>query len=258
MSEIPKADGESIQTGTEETLPREVVREKREYYIALGKEVLTNRSREMFIDFDVEGDGPAGFGSVLSIGAVAPTGETFYVEIKPQTDIYLPEARKFCDNLGLTRDYLEDKGVSVEEAGRLFKQWVDKLKEEYGKPAVAAAFNAGYDWAHIDLAFANASVAHPDDFPTREGVSQPQHNPFGVAPFDTKSLAMALPRGDQESLVWSWRDTSKNRLPEVVTPDMEFTHNALEDAIYQQQQHFAMVGMIVDARERLLSEFEDQ
>lgn len=218
--------------------------ELREFYMELGREILTNRANEQFIDFDVEGDGPAGFGSLLSIGAVAPTGETFYVELKPQTETFLPAPHQFCEDHGLSRERLEQEGVSIEEAGRQFKQWVDSLKARYKKPAVATAFNAGYDWAHIDLAFARASVTFPDSFPTNPKYNQPHHNPFGVAPADTKSLALALPRESQDSVNWNWRDTSKNRLPEVVSPDEEFTHNALEDALYQQKQHFAMVGLL--------------
>lgn len=227
----------------------EAIRKQREFYVELGREIIVNRSKEIFIDFDVEGDGPAGYGSLASIGAVAPTGERFYVEVRPQTTESLLGPREFCDGLGLTHEYLEANGVSIEEAGRRFKQWVDELKQKYKKPAVAVAFNAGYDWAHIDLAFARASVVFPGDFPRKEGAKQPQHNPFGVAPFDTKSLAMALPRPHQEGLTWSWRETAKNNLPEEVSPDLEFTHNALEDSIYQQQQHFAMVGMLSQGKD---------
>lgn len=222
----------------------EKLRADREFYTELGREILTNRSPQMFIDFDVEGDGPAGFGSVCSIGAVAPTSETFYIEIQPQTMNSLTGPREFCDKLGLTREYLEQNGVSVDEAGRQFKRWVDELKHKYDKPAVAVAFNAGYDWAHIDLVFAKAANRFPDDFPSRPGSSQPSHNPFGIAPFDTKSLSMALPREDRLGINWNWSDTSKNHLPVTVNPETEFTHNALDDAIYQQKQHFAMVGLL--------------
>ena len=222
---------------------RERTAEVREFYTELGREILINRAPEMFVDFDVEGDGPAGFGSLCSIGAVAPTGETFYAELKPQTDRYSPGARAFCDKLGLTREYLEDNGVSVEDAGRAFKQWVDALKQKYdNKQAVATAFNAGYDWAHIDLAFAIAAEVYPADFPTNPRILSPQHNPFGVSPADTKSLGLPLPREGQDGVVWSWKVTSKTNLPDTVSPDLVFTHNALDDAKYQQLQHFAMVG----------------
>lgn len=216
----------------------------REFYTELGREILVNRSPEMFIDFDVEGDGPAGFGSLCSIGAVAPTGETFYVEIKPQTERFSPGARAFCDKLGLTRDYLIEHGVSVEEAGLRFNTWTKSLKEKYRKPAVATAFNAGYDWAHIDLALAVAAEEFPDEFPSNPKILSPQHNPFGIAPADTKSLALALPREGQDGIAWSWKMTSKSNLPDTVNPDMPFTHNALDDAKYQQLQHFAMVGLL--------------
>lgn len=229
----------------------EAVRDRREFYTELGKEILINSS-EIFVDFDVEGDGPAGFGNLCSIGAVAPTGEEFYVVIKPQGEACLPEPRKFCDSLGLTREYLEEHGVIIEEAGRMFMQWADSLKRQYNKPAVAAAFNAGYDWAHIDLAFAKAAAMFPEDFPANSNSAQPQHNPFGIAPMDTKSLALALPRDDVDGVSWSWRATSKNKLPLTVNPETEFTHNALDDAKYQQKQHFAMVGLLCAGKDQEL------
>lgn len=234
---------------------REVeTRELREFYTELGREILIQQSPEMFIDFDVEGDGPAGFGSLCSIGAIAPTGEEFYVEIKPQTERYSPGARAFCDKLGLTREYLDEHGVSIQEAALMFKRWVDSLKTEYKKPAVATAFNAGYDWAHIDLAFALGEVAYPDDFPSNPKIMSPQHNPFGVSPADTKSLALALPRIDGDGIEWSWQSTKKTNLPDTVNPDMPFTHNALDDAKYQQLQHFAMVGVLNADKDPALDE----
>ena len=63
-------------------------------------------------------------------------------------------------------------------------------------------------------------------------------NPFGVAGYCVKSLAMAL--GE----IYDWRETGKSKLPLEIVPDGEFTHNALEDAIYQQSLHFAMVGKL--------------
>lgn len=223
-------------------------RQLREYCCELGREILVQHSREMFIDFDVEGDGPAGLGSVLAIGAVAPTGETFYVEIQRQTRSSLPGPREFCDKLGLTDEYLIDHGVPAIEAAVRFRKWVNDLKHKYRKPAVATAFNAGYDWAHIDLLFASAATLYPDRFPVEhQGSSQPRHNPFGIAPFDTKSLALAVPgvsKADEDGCVWSWNNTSKSKLPVTINPEEEFTHNALDDAIYQQKQHFAMIGLL--------------
>lgn len=246
---------ERVQDDTDH---QETVAERREFCTELGKEILTNRASEMFVDFDVEGDGPAGFGSLCSIGAVAPTGEEFYVEIKPQTTRFSPEARAFCDKLGLTRNYLEEHGATVEEAALLFKKWVDSLKKQYNKPAVATAFNAGYDWAHIDLAFAIGAIEYPDDFPKDPAVTSPQHNPFGVSPADTKSLGLALPREGKDDISWSWRLTAKRNLPPTVNPDMPFTHNALDDAKYQQLQHFAMVGLLNAGKEPELDKMISQ
>jgi len=213
------ADQKSVLYGQ---LSPEALAETHEKYCALGAEIVKS-APQLFIDADVEGDGPAGFGSLLSIGAIAPNGETFYVELKPQTSKYWQKQHKFCEMHGLARERLIREGISIEEAGQRFAEWTIKLREQYGKQPVFTAFNAGYDWAHTDLAIARAGIVD---------------NPFGVAPFDIKSLAMAIVSS------WDWDETSKTKLPPVLTPQQQFTHNALEDSRWQQEQHFTLVGML--------------
>ena len=200
-----------------------------EKFVARGRQIV-EKAPQLFIDVDVEGDGPAGYGSLLSIGAVAPDRSTFYVELRPQTETYLEGPHRFCEEHGLEREKLQKTGMIIEEAGQKFAEWVIVLSKEADKPPVFVAFNAGYDWAHCDLAIARAGI---------------EKNPFGVAPFDTKSLAMALGLVDEDRAgQWDWSETSKVKLPGTLSPTREFTHNALEDAIWQQEQHFAMVGML--------------
>lgn len=186
-----------------------------------GKEVLYD-APQLYIDVDVEADGKAGYGSLLSIGAVALEGEQFYIELKPLNDEYIPSQRQFCEEHGLERKRLLQEGVDPHKAIQHFVNWTDSLKQIYKKPVVFSAFNAGWDYGLIDL------YIHTMGF----------KNPFMVAPFDIKSATQNL-AGD-----WDWRQTSKDNLPEILLPHGDFTHNALEDAVYQQEIHFALAGLI--------------
>ena len=193
------------------------------------KQALWNAGREIvvaapqaFIDVDVEADGIAGYGSMLSIGAASPTGETYYSEIRPSTELFLPGNRKFCERHGLERDRLMDEAPDLNKVMGEFYEWTEDIKKECGKRAVFTAFNGGFDWAHTDLYFAKAGFK----------------NPYGIAPFDIKSLAIAL---HEE---WNWSKTNKNELPPEIVPEEEFTHHALEDALYQQKLHFGMAALL--------------
>ncbi|MDB5185464.1 MAG: hypothetical protein JWN38_1272 [Candidatus Saccharibacteria bacterium] len=195
----------------------------RENILDLGKAVVLN-APQLFIDVDVEADGIAGHGSMLSIGAQSPTGESFYSEIKPYSEDFLPGNREFCENHGLQRERLlrEAPELSVVMFG--LHNWTTELRARHGKRAVLTAFNAGFDWAHVDLGFVKAGFI--------------ENNPFGVAPFDLKSLATQL-NGN-----WDWSKTRKSQLPRAIVPDGDFTHHALEDAQYQQKIHFGMAGLL--------------
>lgn len=209
-----------------------------EEYYRIGKEVIS-RDNALYVSIDVEGDGPAGYGSLASVGAVAATGEEFYVEVSPQLDTFFPECRQFLDGLGMTREYLQAYGSAIDEAGKEMRQWCDSLSKRYRKPLVATVFNAGYDWAHIDLMFAQAARSFSEDFPRRKSCGQPNCNPFGVAPFDSKTLAICL-----DIPHWSWQSTERSMLPLEITPNTPVTHHALDDARRQLQQLYAMAGFL--------------
>lgn len=229
-----------------EDYDHETGQERREFYTELGREVLVGRAKQTIIDFDAEFDGGPGVGSLLSIGAVAPTGEEFYVELKPQTNSYILSMKNFCDKMGLTREYLEESGVPADEAARRFRDWLVEIRDKYSRPVVGAAFNSPNDWVHVDALLAKLHLAEGGNDDESVGTAQPRYNPMGVAPIDTKAFALGiLPVGDNDEEILDWSSTSKSRLPEVVKPDLDFTHNALEDAKYQQLQHFAMWGMKV-------------
>jgi len=185
-----------------------------------GQEIL-RASPQLFIDVDIEADGIAGHGSILSIGAAALDGETFYSELRPASDLFLPGNQAFCAEHGLDRERLLAEALDADVVMRQFYEWVIDLSLKYEKDPVFVGLNAGYDWPFIDLYFTQAGIP----------------NPFGIAGDDLKSLVMPL--GGR----WDWNDTKKSRMPEAIKPEGDFTHHALEDAQYQQKIHFGAVAL---------------
>jgi hypothetical protein len=203
-----------------------------EQLVVRGQEIVQN-SPQAFIDIDVEADGVPGYGSLLSLGAVSPWGETFYAELKPTSEKYVPTQRKFCDDLGLTRERLMDEGEDPQGALHNFADWAVGLSTNHDKKRpVLAALPASFDCAWVKGSMFEAGII--EDYP------------FGVSGFCIKSLAMALPNKHG----WDWRNTSKGRLPKAVIPPDEFTHNALEDAKYQQKIHFALASLITSPQKK--------
>lgn len=200
-----------------------------------GEEIVTS-APQLYIDVDVEADGKPGYGSLLSVGAVAgryvlneETGlwdleqEKFYKELKPSSEEFVPSQRDFCEKHGLKRERLLDEGVDPAEAMEELAEWEKQTKYKFGKDKSAlVAFNASFDYPWVDLEMVKAEVP----------------NPFGIAGYCIKSLAQILAPG------YDWSNTSKQKLPDDVIPSGGFTHNALPDAVYQQGMHFAMVGKI--------------
>lgn len=189
---------------------------------AVGREIVLS-APQLYIDVDVEADGIAGYGSMLSVGAQSPTGESFYSEIKPIGNDYLVGHRQFCEEHGLQHDRLLFEAPEIEVVMVGFQNWLAELSKAHGKQPVFTAFNAAYDWAHVDLSFLRAGITE---------------NPFDIAPFDLKSLAMPL------SGRWDFIKTKKSQLPPEIVPDGDFTHHALEDAQYQQKLHFGMAALL--------------
>ncbi len=196
----------------------------RQAYYERGREIV-QAAPELLLDVDVEADGVAGYGSLLSIGAVSPFGETFYAELKPTSEISAPGYREVNEANGLHRERLMTEGRDMEPAIREFAEWARAVGDEHNKPGgiAFAGFNVSYDFPLVNLEFMKAGI----------------ESPFGHAGFCLKSLAMALPQGR-----YSWRQTAKTRLPADVLPEGDFTHHALEDAQYQQAIHFGIVGLL--------------
>ena len=189
---------------------------------AEGREIVLG-APQLYVDVDVEADGVAGHGSMLSLGAQSPTGESFYSEIKPYTEDFKPGNRQFCEDHGLERERLMTEAPELATVMPDFAQWLEDLRATHDKKPVFTAFNAGFDWAFVDLYFVKAGF---------------DKNPFGIAPFDLKSLALPL-TGE-----WDWSSTSKSKLPKEIVPEEEFSHHALEDARWQQKLHFGMAALL--------------
>lgn len=187
---------------------------------AIGKETVLG-APQLYVDVDVEADGIAGHGSMLSIGAQSPTGESFYSEVKPYSNDYIASNKAFCEKHGLERERLLDEAPNLQDVMEHYQDWLGQLTKKTGKKAVFTAFNAGFDWAHVDLAF------------TKTGYK----NQHGVAPFDSKSLVLPL-------VGWDWSRTTKDHLPPEIIPREKFTHHALKDAQWQQKIHFGAAALL--------------
>lgn len=191
-----------------------------------GQKIL-QAAPEAFIDVDIEADGVAGYGSILSIGAISPFGREFYCELKPTGDKWLDENKKFSEQHGLSHERLLAEGKDPLVAIREFAEWTeDVVVAEQKTNAVFCGFNASFDFPFIDLYMKEAGVV----------------NPYGVAGFCTKSLAMALV--SKHKTYWDWGRTKKSGLPQQFVPDGDFTHNALEDARYQQKIHLRLASFL--------------
>jgi hypothetical protein len=182
---------------------------------------LVQESPQLIVDLDVESDGIAGYGSLLSIGAIGPWGDTFYRELKPTSDQWIEGNREFCESHGLERDRLLYEGMEPVRAIAELDEWTRTSMMKYGKTAaVLAAYNASYDFPWIALEFQRAGI----------------ENPYGHAGYCTESLLMAFEQN------YDWDKCGKKQFGADVKPEGALSHNALEDAIYQQQFHFAVIG----------------
>lgn len=207
--------GEKLRS--EETAP------SREALFERGREIIL-QAPQLYVDLDVEADGIAGYGNMTALGAQSPTGESFYSEIRPYSELYMPEKRKFCEEHGLEHDRLLREAPELTVVIRQFCAWVKSLEESTGKKPVLTAFGPDFDASHLKLCFAITGMY--DEYP------------FALLPFDLKSLALPL-GGD-----WDWKKTAKSNLPKAIIPDGDFSHNALEDSQYQQKLHFGMAALM--------------
>lgn len=190
---------------------------------ARGRDII-QASPQLIVDLDVEADGIAGFGSLLSIGAITPWGETFYRELKPTSSEWIEGNREFCETHGLKRERLLDEGMEPSLAISELDAWTRDAMKKYGKyAAVLAAYNASYDFPWIALEYQRTGIENA-------------YTIAGYAGYCTESLLMAFERQ------YDWDKCGKKQFGSDVKPEGVLSHNALEDAVYQQQFHFAIIG----------------
>lgn len=187
---------------------------------------IVQEAPQAYIDIDIEADGIAGKGSMLSIGAISPWGDTFYQELRPLYGSWIDGNKEFCEQHGLERERLLNEGQDPITAMHEFTEWSTAIRDAQGKnELVFAAFNASFDFPLVDLYMKEADIT----------------NPYGVAGFCTKSLTLAVSTKPRR---WDWNRTKKSRLPVELVPPGDFTHNALEDAQYQQRIHFRIAALL--------------
>ncbi|MBP7807433.1 hypothetical protein KA047_02960 [Candidatus Saccharibacteria bacterium] len=187
-----------------------------------GREII-QAAPELYVDLDVEADGVPGYGSLRSAGALTPWGDEFHCEIKPTSNLSIPSQDAFCEAHGQERERLLEEGLEPAHAMQGLAEWTLRMQMKYRKlGSVLTAYNASFDFPWINLEMVKAGI----------------DNPYGIAGYCIKSRALEL------SGKYSWRDTKKSRLPAIIVPEGDFTHNPIEDAHYQQKIHFALVGLL--------------
>ena len=162
----------------------------------------------MYVSVDIESSGPIpGEYSMLSLGAavVGDVSKTFYIELKPITDKYVPEALQVS---GLLLEKLKETGSESAVAMQDFEGWINSISN--GRRAVFTAFNATFDWMFAAYYFHR--------FLGR--------NPFGISGLDIKAYYMG-------KLGTSWGETAKKGMDKKFRSAHKHTHNALDDAIEQ-------------------------
>jgi DNA polymerase III epsilon subunit-like protein len=160
---------------------------------------------ETYISVDIEASGPIpGEYSMLSIGAcvVKDRAKTFYVELQPINDNYIPEALA-VSKFDLER--LKTTGQPAAVAIAQFATWIKQVASE-GSP-VFVGFNACFDWAFVNWYFHKYTNG----------------NPFGIGGIDIKAFYMGLSGSP-------WSQTRSSQLPNEFKGTSPHTHNALDDA----------------------------
>ena len=162
---------------------------------------------EVYISVDVEASGPIpGIYSMLSIGAtvVFDTSKTFYAELKPINNNFIVDAIRVAN---LSMRELLIKGSDPEEVMASFSEWVKNVSGN-ARPVFVSFGN--FDWMYTKW------------YLERFGYG----NLFGINGIDIKSYYMGMNNT-------RWSDTTKARMPADLKPEVEHTHNALQDAVEQ-------------------------
>jgi hypothetical protein len=173
-------------------------------------------NHDVYISADIEADGPIpGRYSMLSFGLVvaatfdgetfAPRveGETFYRELKPIGEHYLPEAIAAS---GLDRDELLRAGAEPAQAMRDAVSWVESVAA--GARPVLVGYPVVFDWMFLHWYF----------------VAFCGESPFGF------SGALDMKTMYQQKAHVPLEVAGRNDLPAELRAARPHTHNALDDA----------------------------
>lgn len=172
--------------------------------------------KETYISVDIETSGPIpGQYSMLALGAcvVGNDAQSFYVEIIPISNDFVPEAMKI---VGQSLAYYAKEGVSPQEGMKTFAEWVKTVSEK--TTPVFVGFNACFDWAFVNWYFHRFLG----------------ENLFGFGAIDIKSYYMGM-------VGCQWAATRSSKIPEKYKGAAPHTHNALDDAIEQGQMFELML-----------------
>jgi hypothetical protein len=179
---------------------------------------------DLYVSADVEADGPIpGPYSMLSFGlAVAgtfdgttfheadPTRRTFYAELRPISDDFVPESLAVS---GLDRDRLVREGRDPAEVMNAAATWIGETAAQAGEATpVCVAFPLSYDWMWMYWYFMRFGD---------EG------SPFGHSWCLDLKTTYAVKAGVDI------RRASKAQLPRWLRSERPHTHHALDDAIEQ-------------------------
>jgi hypothetical protein len=175
---------------------------------------------DLLISIDVEADGPIpGPYSMISIGCSAAgictalglrrldvDIDTFYTELRPISDQFVPEALAVS---GLDRQHLLDHGEDPAQAMTRCARWVTAMGVKHSASPVFTGYPLGFDWLFSYWYFMKYSETG---------------SPFGHSRhFDVKT-AYALRAGVPVS------QAVKSRMPSKLMSSRPHSHNALDDA----------------------------
>jgi DNA polymerase III epsilon subunit-like protein len=165
---------------------------------------------EIYFSVDIEASGPIpGEYSMLSLGAcrIDSPKKTFYAEIRPINDNFVPAAIKVS---GFDLRELARTGREPRKAMSDFGVWIER-QTGVATP-VFVGFNASFDWSFVNWYFHKFVGS----------------NPFGFGALDIKAYYMGLSGCE-------WEDTRSSKLPPTLTSGSKDRprHNALSDAVYQ-------------------------
>jgi len=166
-----------------------------------------NKPYEFYVVVDIESSGPDPCKyAMLSVGActISKPQETLYLELKPDSDQYIPEAVEIS---ALSLEELADAGIPPSDAMKTFADWLENINKEKQTP-VFTAFNAPFDWMFVNTYFHRYLG----------------YNPFGYKALDIKACYMGLHHTHFE-------ETSHKDLCQYYQIGLDLTHHALEDAL---------------------------